>query len=193
MLQPGQVTEAPVKTQFGWHIIKVEARRKAEAPKFEDVRAQVFEIMSGEVVEKLVADLRKNAKIEQYDWVPQGKHCRPSHRPNPRRSSKKRARGRHHGRASGFTAGTAAQPTSSAIAGAQLATALRHALQGPRRSSADRVLHRHQAAGPVYPFVHARRTGGMVPQGAVQRGRTRAGRHRRYRQSSSPAKLVRRR
>lgn len=71
-LQPGQVTEAPVKTQFGWHIIKVEARRKAEAPKFEDVRTQVYEIMSGEVVEKLVADLRKDAKIEQYDWVPQG-------------------------------------------------------------------------------------------------------------------------
>jgi peptidyl-prolyl cis-trans isomerase C len=69
-LQPGQVTETPVQTQFGWHIIKVEARRKAEAPKFEDVRSQVYEIMGNEVVEKTVADLRKDAKIEQYDWQP---------------------------------------------------------------------------------------------------------------------------
>ncbi len=71
-LQPGQVTEAPVQTQFGWHIIKVEARRKAEPPKFEDVRGQVYEMMSGEAVEKLVADLRKGAKIEQLDWPQEG-------------------------------------------------------------------------------------------------------------------------
>ncbi|MFN4275434.1 MAG: peptidylprolyl isomerase [Ferrovibrio sp.] len=69
-LQPGQVTEVPVQTQFGWHVIKVEARRKAEAPKFEDVRSQVYEIMGNEVVEKTVADLRKDAKIEKYDWQP---------------------------------------------------------------------------------------------------------------------------
>lgn len=67
-LQPGQVTEAPVQTQFGWHIIKVEARRKSEPPKFEEVRGQVHEMMTGEVVEKVVADLRKGAKIEQLDW-----------------------------------------------------------------------------------------------------------------------------
>lgn len=71
-LQPGQVTEAPVQTQFGWHIIKVEARRKSEPPKFEDVRGQVYEMMSGEAVEKLVADLRKGAKIETLDWPQDG-------------------------------------------------------------------------------------------------------------------------
>lgn len=71
-LQPGQVTEKPVQSQFGWHVIKVEARRKADAPRFEDVREQVYEIMSNEVVEKTVADLKKTAKIEQYDWQPPG-------------------------------------------------------------------------------------------------------------------------
>jgi peptidyl-prolyl cis-trans isomerase C len=71
-LQPGQVTETPVKTQFGWHVIKVEARRKSDPPKFEDVRGQVYEMMAGEVVEKTVADLRKTAKIEQLEWVPPG-------------------------------------------------------------------------------------------------------------------------
>jgi peptidyl-prolyl cis-trans isomerase C len=71
-LQPGQVTEAPVQTQFGWHVIKVEARRKSDPPKFEDVRAQVYDMMAGEAVEKLVADLRKTAKIEQLDWPQPG-------------------------------------------------------------------------------------------------------------------------
>lgn len=71
-LQPGQVTETPVKTQFGWHVIKVEARRKSDPPKFEDVRSQVYDMMAGEAVEKLVADLRKSAKIEQLDWPQDG-------------------------------------------------------------------------------------------------------------------------
>ena len=69
-LQPGQVSEKPVKSQFGWHVIKVEARRKAEPPRFEDVREQVYEIMSNEVVEQTVEELRKSAKIEKYDWQP---------------------------------------------------------------------------------------------------------------------------
>jgi len=71
-LQPGQITDKPVQTQFGWHIIKVEERRTAPPPAFADVRQQVFEIMSNEVVEKTVADLRKDAKIETYDWPAEG-------------------------------------------------------------------------------------------------------------------------
>jgi peptidyl-prolyl cis-trans isomerase C len=84
-LQPGQVTEAPVQTQFGWHIIKVEARRKSEPPKFEDVRGQVYEMMSGEAVEKVVADLRKGAKIETLDW-PQDGGKLPTIAPAPKKN-----------------------------------------------------------------------------------------------------------
>lgn len=69
-MQPGQVSEKPVQSQFGWHVIKVEARRTAEPPRFEDVREQVYDIMSGEVIEKTVAELKQSAKIEQYDWQP---------------------------------------------------------------------------------------------------------------------------
>lgn len=71
-MQPGQVSDTPVQSQFGWHVIKVEARRKAPVPRFEDVKEQVYEIMSNEVVEKTVTDLRQSAKIEQYDWQPPG-------------------------------------------------------------------------------------------------------------------------
>jgi peptidyl-prolyl cis-trans isomerase C len=85
-LQPGQVTETPVQTQFGWHIIKVEARRKSEPPKFEDVRGQVQEMMSGEVVEKIVADLRKGAKIETLDWPQDGGSRLPTIAPAPKKN-----------------------------------------------------------------------------------------------------------
>jgi len=85
-LQPGQVTETPVQTQFGWHIIKVEARRKSEPPKFEDVRGQVQEMMSGEVVEKVVADLRKGAKIETLDWPQDGGSRLPTIAPAPKKN-----------------------------------------------------------------------------------------------------------
>lgn len=71
-LQAGQVSDKPVKSQFGWHVIKVEARRKAEPPSFADAREQIYEIMTQEVVEKTVADLRKDAKIETYDWPAAG-------------------------------------------------------------------------------------------------------------------------
>jgi peptidyl-prolyl cis-trans isomerase C len=85
-LQPGQVTETPVQTQFGWHIIKVEARRKSDPPKFEDVRGQVQEMMNGEVVEKIVADLRKGAKIETLDWPQDGGSRLPTIAPAPKKN-----------------------------------------------------------------------------------------------------------
>lgn len=85
-LQPGQVTEAPVQTQFGWHVIKVEARRKSEPPKFEDVRGQVQEMMTGEVVDKVVADLRKSAKIETLDWPQEGGGKLPTIAPAPKKN-----------------------------------------------------------------------------------------------------------
>jgi len=63
-LQPGQVTQKPVKTQFGFHIIKVEARRVAPPPSFNDVADEVRDILVREIVEQTVNDLKKGAKIE---------------------------------------------------------------------------------------------------------------------------------
>ncbi len=63
-LQPGQVTQKPVKTQFGFHIIKVEARRVAPQPAFADVAEEVREILVREIIEQTVNDLKKTAKIE---------------------------------------------------------------------------------------------------------------------------------
>ena len=40
-LKPGQFTQTPVKTQFGWHVIMVEDRRVKPPPTFEEARAEI--------------------------------------------------------------------------------------------------------------------------------------------------------
>ena len=66
-LQAGQVTQKPVKTQFGWHIIKVEARRTAPPPTLAEMHDELRDQLVRETLEKTVADLRKGAKVEIYD------------------------------------------------------------------------------------------------------------------------------
>jgi len=62
-LKPGEFSVRPVKTQFGWHIIKVEARRRAGVASFEESAEE----LRNELVEQLVTEnmerLRANADI----------------------------------------------------------------------------------------------------------------------------------
>jgi peptidyl-prolyl cis-trans isomerase C len=66
-LQPGQVSAAPVRSPFGWHVIKVEERRAAAAPPFEDAKPQLQRQMLEEGVEAMVQRVRSAAKIERLD------------------------------------------------------------------------------------------------------------------------------
>lgn len=66
-LQPGEMTEAPVKTSFGWHVILVDDRRPGSPPSFEDTRDQLATEMSQEVVAELIQNLRDRAQIERPD------------------------------------------------------------------------------------------------------------------------------
>ena len=66
-LQPGEMTEAPVKTGFGWHVILVDDRRPGSPPSFEDTRDQLATEMSQEVVAELIQNLRDRAQIERPD------------------------------------------------------------------------------------------------------------------------------
>jgi peptidyl-prolyl cis-trans isomerase C len=64
-LKKGEMTQTPVQTQFGWHVIKLEDTREAPPPPFEQVKQQVA---SGVMQKKLAAyvdGLKKTAKIEK--------------------------------------------------------------------------------------------------------------------------------
>lgn len=66
-LRKGKFTDTPVKTQFGWHIIKLEDRRKSEPPSFESIKQKLQTEISQETGAEYVSGLRKEAKIERFD------------------------------------------------------------------------------------------------------------------------------
>ncbi len=70
-LEIGAVTEEPVQTQFGWHVIKVEDRRKTEAPPLEEVADQLRSELVREARAAYIEDLRSKADIETFiDMTP---------------------------------------------------------------------------------------------------------------------------
>ena len=65
-LPQGQLSQ-PVATKYGWHIIKVEGRRKVQTPDLEELRPRIVQFMTFDQIQKLVSDLRENAVIKQFD------------------------------------------------------------------------------------------------------------------------------
>ncbi|HEX7006491.1 MAG TPA: peptidylprolyl isomerase [Alphaproteobacteria bacterium] len=65
-LQPGAYTKEPVKTQFGWHIIKVEERRTKPAPALGEVREELVQAMTNEAFNEVMAGLKKGVAIERF-------------------------------------------------------------------------------------------------------------------------------
>jgi peptidyl-prolyl cis-trans isomerase C len=63
-LKPGDISE-PVKTQFGWHIIKVEEKRDRPVPPFERVKDQIEQYLVRQAQAGLITKLREGAKIER--------------------------------------------------------------------------------------------------------------------------------
>ena len=63
-LTKGQTTQAPVKSQFGFHVIRLDDVRDAQLPKFDDVKAQIQQQMQQERLSKFQDDLRTKAKVE---------------------------------------------------------------------------------------------------------------------------------
>jgi len=63
-LKKGQLTDAPVQSQFGWHVIRLDDERAAKFPSFEEAKPQIQKQMQQQVVNKLIADLRAKAKVE---------------------------------------------------------------------------------------------------------------------------------
>ena len=66
VLKVGESTQNPVKTQFGWHVIKLEERRSGSVPSFAKSRAKLSTEMTQRVITKAVESLRKGVTIETF-------------------------------------------------------------------------------------------------------------------------------
>ncbi len=63
-LKKGETTTAPVKSQFGWHVIRVEDIREAQLPKLDEVKGQIAQQLQQQKLAQFQENLRKSAKVE---------------------------------------------------------------------------------------------------------------------------------
>jgi peptidyl-prolyl cis-trans isomerase C len=79
-MEPGQVSD-PVKSQFGWHIIKVEEKRMKTFPPFDQIKDQAARYVAQKAQSEMITKLREGAKIERIDEAT--KPADPSAPPKP--------------------------------------------------------------------------------------------------------------
>jgi len=79
-LDAGQISD-PVKTQFGWHIIKVEEKRVKTFPPFEELKDQAGRFVAQKAQSDLITKLRADAKVERFDTAPAAPAPAPSETP----------------------------------------------------------------------------------------------------------------
>ena len=66
-LKPGEISQTPVKSQFGWHVIKVEERRDAPPLPFEQARDQIRQSIIQEGIQGVIKTARAGLKIETFN------------------------------------------------------------------------------------------------------------------------------
>ncbi len=87
-LKPGEVS-APVKSQFGWHIVKLEDRRQRGAPPFDAIKERIIASLIHRKAQEVAADLRSKAQLEYVDpaikaQIDQEKAIKPVPAPAPK-------------------------------------------------------------------------------------------------------------
>jgi len=66
-LQPGQIAQTPVHTQFGWNVVQVLARRRAPQPTFEQTRGPLRQQITNEYEQKAIAQALAQSRVERFD------------------------------------------------------------------------------------------------------------------------------
>lgn len=66
-LEAGQITEEPVQTEYGWHVIKVEEKRMSTPPTFDEVKEELRNYVLRQKFEQVVASLRDKFTVEIID------------------------------------------------------------------------------------------------------------------------------
>ena len=78
-LKPGETTQTPVKTRFGWHVIQAEEVRTAPPPSFEQVRDEIRQSLIQEGVSRVLAAAKTGLPIEKFN--PDGSPMAPAAAP----------------------------------------------------------------------------------------------------------------
>ena len=68
-MKAGEVSE-PVKTQFGWHVIRVDEKRTKPVPSFAEMKDQVDQYLTRKAQQDLILKLREGAKVERTEAAP---------------------------------------------------------------------------------------------------------------------------
>ena len=66
-IEPGQISETPVQSEFGWHVIRVDDRRAVAPPSLEEMRQQFVTEFSQQLIAELIGELRDAATIERFN------------------------------------------------------------------------------------------------------------------------------
>jgi peptidyl-prolyl cis-trans isomerase C len=66
-LKPGEISDKPAHTRYGWHVIQVEERRTAAPPSYEQARDELRNRMIQEGVQKMLASARAGVKVEKFN------------------------------------------------------------------------------------------------------------------------------
>ena len=64
-LAPEEISQSPVQTQFGWHVIKVFEKRIPEAPSYESIKVNLIQDNERRLISKRIQELRKVASIKK--------------------------------------------------------------------------------------------------------------------------------
>lgn len=76
-LEPGKFSQEPVQTQFGWHVILLEAVRDAKVPGMDEMRSQLQRATTTKLIENNIEELRKAAAID----IKNGQQAEPASEP----------------------------------------------------------------------------------------------------------------